>query len=227
MNELAGDGIPVAVTCWALKLARQPTTAGWRSPSPTANSSRPTAPTRCSTTTARIRSSATGTSSTRLETLVSRWPPAPPGGSAPRTSGGACSGRSAARTARLGHRCTTTLSSATLPPMNQTGCGAAIQSIAPARQALTLGDQGRVLQPHRGLLDRLPDEVPAGDQALHNAVARRGDVAGCILHSDRGSQFRSRRFVQTLSRYEMVGSMGRVGAAGDNAAMESFFSLLQ
>jgi putative transposase len=25
----------------------------------------------------------------------------------------------------------------------------------------------------------------------------------------------------------MTGSMGRVGAAGDNAAMESFFSLLQ
>ncbi|RWA16591.1 integrase [Mycolicibacterium brumae DSM 44177] len=64
-------------------------------------------------------------------------------------------------------------------------------------------------------------------QALHSAVVRRGEVAGCILHSDRGSQFRSRRFVHALSRYEMVGSMGRVGAAGDNAAMESFFSLLQ
>ncbi|MCF6389375.1 IS3 family transposase [Mycobacterium sp. MBM] len=63
--------------------------------------------------------------------------------------------------------------------------------------------------------------------ALSSAVARRGDVAGCIVHSDRGSQFRSRRFVHALSRYEMVGSMGRVGAAGDNAAMESFFSLLQ
>jgi putative transposase len=63
--------------------------------------------------------------------------------------------------------------------------------------------------------------------ALHSAVARRGEVAGCILHTDRGSQFRSRRFVHALSRYEMVGSMGRVGAAGDNAAMESFFSLLQ
>ena len=63
--------------------------------------------------------------------------------------------------------------------------------------------------------------------ALSNAVARRGEVAGCILHSDRGSQFRSRRFVLSLNRYEMVGSMGRVGAAGDNAAMESFFSLLQ
>ena len=64
-------------------------------------------------------------------------------------------------------------------------------------------------------------------QALANAVARRGDVAGCVVHSDRGSQFRSRKFVLALSHNDMVGSMGRVGAAGDNAAMESFFSLLQ
>ena len=64
-------------------------------------------------------------------------------------------------------------------------------------------------------------------QALANAVARRGDVAGCVVHSDRGSQFRSRRFLLALSRNDMVGSMGRVVAAGDNAAMESFFSLLQ
>lgn len=63
--------------------------------------------------------------------------------------------------------------------------------------------------------------------ALENAVARRGDVAGCVVHSDRGSQFRSRKFVRALHRHHMVGSMGRVGAAGDNAAMESFFSLLQ
>lgn len=63
--------------------------------------------------------------------------------------------------------------------------------------------------------------------ALNNAVARRGDVAGCIVHSDRGSQFRSRKFVHALNRHDMVGSMGRVGAAGDNAAMESFFALLQ
>ena len=63
--------------------------------------------------------------------------------------------------------------------------------------------------------------------ALNNAVARRQDVAGCILHTDRGSQFRSRKFVRALGHHNMVGSMGRVGAAGDNAAMESFFSLLQ
>jgi putative transposase len=64
--------------------------------------------------------------------------------------------------------------------------------------------------------------------ALDNAVARRdGDVAGCILHSDRGSQFRSRKLRRALHRHTMVGSMGQVGSAGDNAAMESFFSLLQ
>lgn len=63
--------------------------------------------------------------------------------------------------------------------------------------------------------------------ALDNAVSRRGDAAGCIVHSDRGSQFRSRKFVHALNRRHLIGSMGQVGAAGDNAAMESFFSLLQ
>ncbi|MET8310760.1 IS3 family transposase [Micromonospora sp. NPDC005173] len=63
--------------------------------------------------------------------------------------------------------------------------------------------------------------------ALHNAVARRGDVAGCVLHTDRGSQFRSRKFVRALNQHHVIGSMGRVGAAGDNAAMDSFFGLLQ
>lgn len=63
--------------------------------------------------------------------------------------------------------------------------------------------------------------------AVNNAVLRRGSVAGCVLHTDRESQFRSRKLQRTLTSHGMVGSMGRVGAAGDNAAMESFFSLLQ
>jgi transposase InsO family protein len=67
--------------------------------------------------------------------------------------------------------------------------------------------------------------------AFNNAVAMRQaageDVAGCIVHSDRGSQFRSRKAQRALNRHRLVGSMGRVGAAGDNAAMESFFALLQ
>jgi len=64
-------------------------------------------------------------------------------------------------------------------------------------------------------------------QALENAVQVRGDVAGCVVHSDRGSQFRSRKFLRALARHRLVGSMGRVGSSGDNAAMESFFALLQ
>ena len=64
-------------------------------------------------------------------------------------------------------------------------------------------------------------------RALENAVAMRGDIAGCVVHSDRGSQFRSRKFLRALTRHRLVGSMGRVAAAGDNAAMESFFALLQ
>ena len=68
-------------------------------------------------------------------------------------------------------------------------------------------------------------------QALDNAAARRAvdghAIAGCILHSDRGSQFRARKLRRALTRHSMVGSMGQVGAAGDNAAIESFFALLQ
>jgi transposase InsO family protein len=67
--------------------------------------------------------------------------------------------------------------------------------------------------------------------ALHSAVARRAiagaDTAGCVVHSDRGSQFRSRKFLAALRHHELVGSMGQVASAGDNAAMESFFGLLQ
>ena len=63
--------------------------------------------------------------------------------------------------------------------------------------------------------------------ALEMAVARRGgDAARCVVHSDRGCQFRSKKFTRALERHGVVGSMGRVGAAGDNAAMESFFALL-
>ncbi|WP_407645784.1 hypothetical protein [Galactobacter caseinivorans] len=38
---------------------------------------------------------------------------------------------------------------------------------------------------------------------------------------------RRNAFLAALERHGLRGSMGRVGAAGDNAAMESFFALLQ
>ena len=67
--------------------------------------------------------------------------------------------------------------------------------------------------------------------ALENAVARRraegAEVAGRIVHADRGSHFRSRKFHRALARHGLDASMGQVASAADNAAMESFFSLLQ
>ena len=62
--------------------------------------------------------------------------------------------------------------------------------------------------------------------ALRNAIVRRNPV-GTVVHSDHGSQFRSNAFVRTIKNNGLVGSRGRVGACGDNAAMESFFALLQ
>ena len=63
--------------------------------------------------------------------------------------------------------------------------------------------------------------------ALRNAIALRDPHGTVVVHSDRGSQFRAREFVRTLHEAGLHGSMGRVGACADNAAMESFFSLLQ
>jgi hypothetical protein len=42
-----------------------------------------------------------------------------------------------------------------------------------------------------------------------------------------GSFLDAETLLQETDQHHMVGSMGRVGAAGDNAAMESFFGLLQ
>jgi putative transposase len=63
--------------------------------------------------------------------------------------------------------------------------------------------------------------------ALRSAIARRQPTGTVIVHSDRGSQFRSRAVRSVLKANGLTGSMGRVASAGDNAAMESFFSLLQ
>jgi len=72
--------------------------------------------------------------------------------------------------------------------------------------------------------DRMTSDLAVS--AINNAIAMRGTY-GTIVHSDRGSQFRSRHYVTTLTKHGLIGSMGRVGACADNAAMESFFSLLQ
>lgn len=74
------------------------------------------------------------------------------------------------------------------------------------------------------IADRVTADLAAA--ALRMAVQRRRP-AGTTVHSHRGSQFRSRRFVLELGPAGLTGSIGRVGAAGDHAAMESSFALLQ
>lgn len=74
------------------------------------------------------------------------------------------------------------------------------------------------------IADHMRDSLTVN--ALQSAILQRSP-RGTIVHSDRGSQFRSNAFVEALASNNLIGSMGRVGACGDNAAMESFNALLQ
>ena len=79
------------------------------------------------------------------------------------------------------------------------------------RKALSRVAQGRLLEPHHRL--RLQPEAHGGP--------------GVCGTAPRAGPFRSRSFQRLLSMNALAGSMGRVASAADNAAMESFHSLLQ
>jgi putative transposase len=59
------------------------------------------------------------------------------------------------------------------------------------------------------------------------SACRSQSVGGMILHSDRGSQFTSTAFRNTLSRHSAIQSMSGTGCCYDNARMESFFATLK
>ncbi|TPW64227.1 integrase core domain-containing protein, partial [Schumannella sp. 10F1B-5-1] len=56
-------------------------------------------------------------------------------------------------------------------------------------------------------------------------IRRRPD--GTILHSDRGTQFTSWLFGNRMREAGLMGSMGKVASAYDNALMESFWGSMQ
>jgi putative transposase len=64
-------------------------------------------------------------------------------------------------------------------------------------------------------------------QAFLNAQARHKLLKESIFHSDRGCQYTSRAFMDTLKQYGIRQSFSRVGMPGDNAWAESFFSTLK
>lgn len=63
--------------------------------------------------------------------------------------------------------------------------------------------------------------------ALRMALETRTPVVGCIHHSDRGSQYASRDYVQLLQQRGLAISMSRKGNPYDNAFIESFFKTLK
>ena len=52
-------------------------------------------------------------------------------------------------------------------------------------------------------------------------------LQGLVFHSDRGSQYTSKRFRFLLKNYGLRASMGDVGACWDNAVVERFFGSLK
>lgn len=63
--------------------------------------------------------------------------------------------------------------------------------------------------------------------ALDMAIKNRQPVQNLIHHSDHGSQYTSLAFGKHLEQADILGSMGSVGDALDNAVAESFFATLQ
>lgn len=59
--------------------------------------------------------------------------------------------------------------------------------------------------------------------ALNQAIAFRSPPPGLVFHSDRGSQYASRRFRKRIGDCGFQQSMSRKGNCYDNAPMESFF----
>lgn len=65
------------------------------------------------------------------------------------------------------------------------------------------------------------------EAALAQAVQNRRPSAGCLLHSDRGSQYASATYRTRVAKAGLRMSMSRAGNCYDNAAMESFWGKLK
>lgn len=64
-------------------------------------------------------------------------------------------------------------------------------------------------------------------RAVEMAIWQRQGGWSVILHSDRGSQFRSGDYQRFLKQNTLLCSMSAIGHCGDNAACEGFFGMLK
>ncbi|MGB6455965.1 MAG: IS3 family transposase [Streptosporangiaceae bacterium] len=70
-------------------------------------------------------------------------------------------------------------------------------------------------------------KAPLIEKAIEMAARNYPLAAGAIFHSDRGSNYTSRKFARTLERHSLRHSVGRTGICYDNAMAESFFAALK
>ncbi len=63
--------------------------------------------------------------------------------------------------------------------------------------------------------------------ALRMAIWQRRPKVRLIVHSDRGSQYASKKYQRLLTAQGFIGSMSRTGNCWDNAVAESFFASLK
>ena len=64
-------------------------------------------------------------------------------------------------------------------------------------------------------------------EALNQAIGRYRPEAGLLLHSDRGSQYCSKKYQEIIEKNQYMCSMSRKGNCWDNAPMESFWGKLK
>src|SRR5262245_13831723 len=93
------------------------------------------------------------------------------------------------------------------------------------RLCLSCRDPGRLVTASCRLCDRQTDRCTFG--ALRAAIAVRRPPAGCIHHSDRGSQYAAEDYRAELAKHGLKGSMGRRGNPYDNAKAEGFMKTLK
>jgi putative transposase len=206
VSELAGDGVPVAVTCRVLNIARQPYYRWLARPVTAAEAYRAG---RCSTRTVTTLSSATGFLADEADAVGQPM--------ADRTAWRIYSGNG--WWSAFGRKRRRGKGGKVGPPVHDDLVRRDLTATGPDR--LWLADitghhtgQGKLylcavrdLWSNR-IVGYCIDTVMKSRlavTALDNAARRRG-LAGCLVHTDRGSRFRSRKFVRALARHDMVGS---------------------
>lgn len=70
-------------------------------------------------------------------------------------------------------------------------------------------------------------QTPLISRAIENAARNRKLAKDAIFHSDRGSNYMSAQFADTLKSHSLRRSAGRTGICFDNAMAESFFGTLK